>query len=419
MFGTHKMVGGLFVLDPDTYSIGGQFIDRRVVGSRIQAVASANLIVNRETGTPEGSFGALYYGQPLYAAEAEWAWKAMVIWFDEIFRSYIGTSIRRYDSPRTPGDDDIPYAYDSARWFAAYSVTRSFGHRTKHDVSTGVELDRRKFSLQDRSRFDPAAARDFEHLEMPVSDTRVSPFLQLRSYVTDYHRVLDFETLGLQEDFRLGHEAVVRVYPASRDVMSTRNLLGTYAGLAYTLPVGDGLARVGGASMIQKSTRNGTEASVQLNARLVTPRLGFGRLVYDGLLINHYENYLNDRVTVGGDDRLRGYPPQAFIGKDLLASNLEYRSRPLQLWSVQVGGAAFYDTADAFDGFGELRLKQSVGIGFRAVFPQAERIVFRADYGVPIEHGGLVFPGALFVSFGQAFAMPGLPPPSQETEFKE
>jgi hypothetical protein len=158
---------------------------------------------------------------------------------------------------------------------------------------------------------------------------------------------------------------------------------------------------------------------VQLNARVVTPRLGFGRVVYDGLLLNHYENYLNDRNTVGGDGRLRGYPPQSFIGKDVVASNVEYRSRPFQVWSVQVGGAVFYDVADAFDGFRDLHLKQSTGLGFRAVFPQAERIVFRADWGVPILSDGLYFPGTFYATFGQAFDMPRLPAPSLGSSLSE
>lgn len=418
MFGTHKTVGALFILNPDTYSIGGMFLDRRVAGSRIQSTLSANLIVNRESGSPEGSFGTLYYGQPLFSAEAEWGFKAMVVWFDQIYRSFVGTELRTFDSARTPGDDAIPYVYDAARWFSAYSVARSFGRRIKHDLSTGVEIDRRRFAVRDSSGFDPVAVDDFRRSEMPVSDTRVSPFFEVRSHTSEYARVLDFETLGLQEDFRLGHEAVVRLYPASRDVASTRNMLGAHTGLGYTLPFGDGLARVLGASTIEKSTSAKTDATVQLNARLVTPRLGFGRFVYDGLLINHYENYLNDRFTLGGDGRLRGYPPKAFIGKDVLACNFEYRSRPLQIWSVQVGGALFYDMGDAFDGMQDLDLKHATGIGFRAVFPQAERIIFRADLGFPLVDGRPTG-SSFFMTFGQAFDMPLLPAPTLETTYRE
>lgn len=419
MFGTHKMLGALFILEQDTYSLGGVYMDRRVAGSRIQGVASANLIVNRDTGKPEGSFGTLFYGEPQYSAEQKWSWKTVVIWYDEIYRAYVGLRLRTFDSSTTAGDDAIPWVYDAARWFSAYSVTRSFGRRLKHDVSTGLEIDRRRYELRDTTGFALSALRDFRSTALPVTDTRVSPFLQLRSYTSDYKHVHDFETLGLEEDFRLGHEAVMRVYPASRDVASSRDMLGTHAALGYTLPIGNGIARAIAASTVEKSTQAETDATLQLATRFVTPRVGFGRFVYDGVMVNHYENYLNDQLAVGGDGRLRGYPPQAFIGKDVLASNLEFRTRPVQLWSVQLGGAAFWDAADAFDGMADLKLKHGVGIGFRSVFPQAERIVFRADYGVPVTSSGFVFPGSLFIAFGQAFGMPTVPAPTLETEYRE
>ncbi len=420
MFGTHKTLGGLFILEPDTYSIGAQFIDRRVAGSRIQAVVSANLIVNRDSGHPEGSFGTLSYGQPLYSAQTRWAWKTIVIWYDEIYRSYVGTDLRRYDAPSTPGNDAIPYVYSTERWFGAYSLTRSFGLENKHDISFGIEVDRRRARVEPEPGANPQAVRDFVREEVPVSDTRLSPFVELRSYTSRYHRVLDFESLGLQEDFRLGHEAIVRVYPASRELVSSRDLLGTYTALGYTFPLGDGLLRLLGANTVELAKRDPeTDATGQVDLRVVTPRVGFGRFVYDGIAINHYRNYLNERLALGGDTRLRGYAPKAFLGKDAVAQNIEFRTRPLHFLSVLFGAAVFYDMGDAFDGFDDLHLKQSTGFGFRAVFPQAQRIAFRADWGFPIEGGGLRFPGSLFVTFGQAFDMPNLPAPTLGTEYPE
>ena len=45
-----------------------------------------------------------------------------------------------------------------------------------------------------------------------------------------------------------------------------------------------------------------------------------------------------------------------------------------------------------------------------------DRIVFRADWGVPLSPGYRTFPGAFFVSFAQAFAMPQVVAPSVLTE---
>lgn len=421
MFGGHKTVGALFVLEPDTYSLGAQYIDRRVAGSRIETLVSANIIINRESGDPEGSFGSFLYGQPLYSAESEWAWKTLVVWYDEIFRSYIGTQLRTYDAPSTTADDQIPYVYDASRWFGAYALTRSFGRRMKHDISFGVELDRRKSKVNPNANVDPRATADFIREEVPVSDTRLSPFVELRSYTSEYKRVLDFETLGLQEDFRLGHEAVVRVFPASTEVVSSRDLIGTYAALGYTFPLGDGLLRLLAANTVQLATRreSETDATGQLNARVVTPRVVIGRFVYDSILVNHYHNYLNERLALGGDTRLRGYAPKADLGKDAFAQNIEFRTRPVQILSALFGGALFYDMGDAFDGFDEFHMNQSAGLGLRAVFPQAQRLAFRADWGFPIQDGKVRFPGSLFVTFGQAFDMPNLPVPSLAADYGE
>ena len=419
LFGTHTTIAGLFILEPDTYSLGGIFINRRVVGSRIQALVSGNVIFNRDSGSPEGSFGALSYGQPLYSVDTEWAWKTQVVWRNEIVRLYSGNTLITFDAEATPADDAIPYVYDSERWFSSYALTRSFGRVHKHDISIGAELDHRKFAPRGLENVTPAAASEFIRSEVPVSDTRVSPFVELRSYTSDYLRVLDFNTLGLQEDYRLGHEAILRVYPAHQEVVSTRSLVGVFSALGYTVPLGDGLARLIGSHLVELSTPEDTEALAQADFRVVTPRIGIGRFVYDGAVANRHQNHLNERFALGGSTRLRGYPPLSFIGKDFVAQNVEFRSRPVEILSAQLGGALFWDVGDAFDGFEEARLKQSVGLGARMLFPQAERIVFRIDWGFPVSDGYNTFPGSLFATFGQAFAMPTVTPPTLAAQYAE
>jgi hypothetical protein len=50
------------------------------------------------------------------------------------------------------------------------------------------------------------------------------------------------------------------------------------------------------------------------------------------------------------------------------------------------------------------------------LFPEFDRIVFRADWGFPLSPGYATFPGAFFVSFAQAFPMPAVAPPDVLTE---
>jgi hypothetical protein len=430
LLGTHTSIGAVFILEPDTYSGGFVLRHPRVAGSRIETRAAANIVWNRDTGEDEGSFGFFYYGQPLYSIETEWAWVSALTWSTAIARRFIGLTLRRYDgrpraerivTPACPQGDPrcIPYTYHAERQLAEYQVTRSFGRAYKRDISVGVEANRRAYRSEDLSGYDPAAAAAFVNNAIPISDTLLSPFLQVRSYESRYLSVLDFNTLGLQEDYRLGHEVILRGYTAAEAVGSTRDMIGTFAALSYTLPLGNGLARAVGVSVIEYDLQGRNDASAELGLRLVTPRLGFGRFVYDGAVFNRYYDYLNREVSIGGDTRLRGYPPEEFLGKDMVASNVEFRSRSIEILSAHCGVAAFYDAGDAFDGFDNLELKHGIGLGLRIVFTQANRAVFRADWGFPLSAGYATFPGAVFVTFAQAFGMPQLTPPSITSTFVE
>ena len=84
---------------------------------------------------------------------------------------------------------------------------------------------------------------------------------------------------------------------------------------------------------------------------------------------------------------------------------MELRSRPLALLgSLQLAGVLFYDVGDAFDRWAELRLHHAVGAGARLLLPQLDRIVVRADLGVPLARPAGVDPVGFYATFGQAFA---------------
>ena len=61
--------------------------------------------------------------------------------------------------------------------------------------------------------------------------------------------------------------------------------------------------------------------------------------MFDAAGVYRYRNYLNRQTFVGGEGRLRGYPSSYLTGKDWFASNIEFRSRPVELFSIQLGGA--------------------------------------------------------------------------------
>jgi hypothetical protein len=415
--GRHHSASLLFSLDPATYTFGGAYKVPRIADSWIGASVAANFIVNRHTGKFEGSYGTLSYGQPLYSTKAKWAWGADARWDSEISRRFIGIRERTFDSKLTPQKDAIPYEYKAEDLAAEYFVTRSFGDRIKHDFTFGAEARRAAYRPPTVAGVDPRALADFQANVMPVSDKRIYPFLEYETYSTRFMSVLDMNTLGLQEDFRVGHDVFVKIYPVLEAFGSSRTYFGASAGAAYTVRLGDGLARAWAQGTVEANAKRVYDASIEGGLRLVTPKFVIGRIVVDGVVLERPENFLNARTSIGGGGRLRGYPSGAFIGENFFANNIEFRTRALELWTIQTGAVLFYDTGAAFDRGKFPDLKHSIGVGLRVLFPQLDRSTFRLDWGLPMSKApelGITrpFPGDVVFTFGQAFPMPGVSPPS-------
>ncbi|HPB96658.1 MAG TPA: BamA/TamA family outer membrane protein [Polyangiaceae bacterium] len=413
LFGSHHTASARFELNPAAWSTGALYIVPRLTDHLLSASASANIIVNRDSGQTEGSFGGISLGRPLIMSQTPWSWQTSTSWRVQTTRRFVAARLATFDATVTPEDDEIPYEYRTRRWLHRSSVTRSYGWAVKNDVSFGAEYDRRQYALPP-SHARAEALQEFRDKRMPTSFTRLSPFVEYAGYTTDFMRVLDFETLGLQEDFRLGHSAIVKLYPASEALGSTRTLFGAFAAAQYTLPFVDGLVRANIESATEWEPDGLASGSIQGRWRVITPRLGFGRLLVDALVLHRYRNFLNELEILGGQGRLRGYPSNYFVGQDVVVNNLEFRSRPLEILTLQLEGAVFYDAGVIRDRGKPFDVYQSTGFGMRALFPQLDRVVFRVDVGFPLAEGGLpagVAPAAFYAALEQAFPMPNITSP--------
>jgi hypothetical protein len=424
LFGTHQAVRADLFYEPDAVTLGLAYTIPRLDTSRIAIVANADVMVNNRTGDAEGTYGSLVAGEPLYSGLADWSWDATVQWEDVIARRYVNAQLSTYVDPTT--QRAVPYLYRTDLYGAQYELTRSFGWETKHDITLAAGVLRTVYRVPGAG-LNPTAVADFIRDRVPLSDTSVGPSLRYRTYAKRYLRVIDFDSLALQEDYGLGHEIVVRAYPSFRALGGSRDVFGLDAAAQYTFAVRDGLMRV------SFSTSNGIEPTRLADseivpwAHFVTPTIAnLGRIVVDGGLDYRPRNYLRNYEFVGGDDRVRGFPTNFFVGKDMVAYSIELRSRPVEILSCQIAGVAFYDVADAFNGFSQLEPYQSAGFGFRGMFPWLDRVVFRGDLGFPLKRpvdpstGALVPPVGFIFSFGQAFGVPSVAPaqvlPTEQSE---
>jgi len=64
--------------------------------------------------------------------------------------------------------------------------------------------------------------------------------------------------------------------------------------------------------------------------------------------------------------------------------NVELRSRPLQVSTLQMAAVIFHDIGNAVSSFSTLAPRSSIGTGLRILFPQLDRSVLRFDVAVPL-----------------------------------
>jgi outer membrane protein assembly factor BamA len=205
----------------------------------------------------------------------------------------------------------------------------------------------------------------------------------------------------------------VKLYPVLNEMASRSQFMGVYAEAGYTIPIRDGILRADVQTVTETTFQdaNVIQGVVDADLYFASPRTPIGRVVFAARLVDRYANYLNTVSYLGADTRLRGYPSSYFVGQNLVAANLEYRSRPFEILKVQLAGVAFYDAGQAFDSWSAFNPVHDVGFGVRALFPTFDRIVFRADVGFPISQSPLpagVGPATFFITFGQAFPLPAL-----------
>jgi len=410
--GFHHTGRTQFTYQPESLTFGAGYKIPRFGTSWVGASTDFGATVNRRSGELEGGVVKAAIAQPLYSTRTPWAWGVSGGGSTGFTRRYSNATL--FVDPRTK----VPFEYRTSSASLNASLVRSFGWQYKFDISFGVGVTHTRNESPQDPRLDPAKVAEFVQRNVPIGETRLGPFVNLHTYTTNFVTITDFGTLGLQEDYRLGHDlyvAPVTVLPGS-----TRSLTGWSAGAQYTWALRDGLVRAFSESFGELQLEGGdgktrlTDASVSGGLHVVTPRLKIGRLVFTATASNRYENYLNSLVFLGGEGRLRGYPTSYFAGKDSVVANFEFRSRPVEILSCQVGGVLFYDVGDAMTGFDKLRVKQSLGAGLRVLLPQFNRSVFRADIGFPMDRGPFggrsapIDPLNFYVAFEQAFGFGGI-----------
>jgi hypothetical protein len=479
LFGSHQVLTSNLTFTPNQYWLGGSYRYPRIGGSQINAYVSSNVGFHCVSQELEYASGAFQYGQPLYSADAQWSWQVASTWSRQVIRPKSGVDALGRGMPicsdgkarefevevQVPSAEGTPsrqvqvvfknqLQLESLRGQAV--LTRSFFRENKLNLSTGMEVERQRISRlglePERTRMrtpgndpmdptgtgleavDPVAYALARARLYPSGERRISPYAQVHSYSNRWLRMLNYDSLGLQEDWRMGHDAYLRVYPAFHP-LSSHDLVGLFASSSYAWPLAGGFFKVLGGAQLEigrfrepvANRRSGdslTEAQWQGGIHWVSPSFVIGRLVTDGSILYRPQRQFLGDLTTGGASRLRGFGDVEFRGAGVVNANVELRSKPLSVFEVNTGLVAFVDSGGALDPpvvdssvssvTDDPAERQrflggtSVGLGVRILAPQLDREVFRVDFGFPVREGGLGF--GWFATFGQAFGSPSAVP---------
>lgn len=413
----------------------------------------------RSTGDLEGFYAQLQLTRPLYSLDTRWGFSAWVEADMRQVRRYrynsgsaaprgerTGLSLRTDTFTGHHAEPVVPRVYDARIVRGQASYTRSFGRTSKKDLTGGGGFHAASYRHPDDFPFPDEVLRWHAANYLPRSEDATYLFVKGRARAARYVRLLDVQGFALSEDYSLGHDVTLELRLAANVDDAAQSYFAGAFSSQYTWYFARDLLQVwlAASSRLQPGQRElslaegGTgdydgpwaNTEISVGIRNVSPPLWIGR-VHGRLSLQTRRNDLNQqRLLLGGGadydttephttessfrrylPALRGYPADQFEGDGLAVLNLEYRTRPLNLWTLHLGLVLFYDGGGVFGGPDPLdtqrelawRYHHSVGIGVRGYFPQFDKESLRIDFAVPLTSDRGAPSTWLSLSFKQVF----------------
>jgi len=391
------------ILRLDTVTVGQSFVERRLFGSRLYFGETAAIILNRQTGAPEGTVGGASFGQPIITLDQQWGALVTGDWNVRRRRVFRGATIWQLPYPDEGGSETVPYVYDVREGSVEGQVTRSWGRALKVDLTSSVGGYVRQYAPPNDF---PLTTEQREWLTanyLPRSENVTYLQAYARAYPANFQVLRNIETYQLSEDYQIGWLVQGGARWALPLPFAPNHFVELGAAMRYRFYKADDLFTVSLAGAVRLRPGQ-TAANQRVAAEVInySPEFYGGRFVARVLVDFKFNDLDNRQLLLGGSTGLRGAYPDQLSGPQLVLGNFEYRARAFELWTTWIGLVLFYDVGSAFEA--KPAFVHSTGIGFRILLPQLNREVLRIDFGFVIN--GPV-PGAdrIVASWGQATAI--------------
>lgn len=405
LFGRDKQLALRWDRDPKAWSLGEVYYDRRVANHALALTQSFDVIFNQESGEAEGSQGSLYFGRPFYDLGQRISFGLTASYAVFVARRLRGTEIiavRPTADGLRPCDPGEPRCYlqtwDEQQVGTTASVSYRIGQRTKQTFGFELGFSNRDVEPNEETLVLSGSRAEVEDDVLPRVRRQVFPKLSYSMSLPRYAAFENLSTFGQTESVRVGPELGATMSMPLSAFGSSSDSVVFSAGTGYVWSEHDALAEASVSSSTRLEDGRARDQHTSLLLRGATPPLVFGRFVAVASYTGRRRDSGRSVVSLGGDNGLRGYDAAAIyvFGGSKVYANFEYRSLPLVVQSVHLGGVLFYDVGGVYDSIDTLGVKHSIGAGLRLLFPQFNRYPFRVDMGFPLGDGGF----ALGLSYG-------------------
>ena len=425
LFGWRKYMAAVFVMDQGEMSLGPNYSDPNILGTRLKLEAAFYWLWKRDAGQfnpgpHEGTSSRFHLEYPLYSLASRWGAAVDFSHFDGVYRRFFGTDLFRIPldgisrSICNPGPYDpagVPWMYRLKAINTSEMVTRSFPRPSViQRVSAGHELALLRPSFTpDFPYADGSIERSqFAQEVFPLSERISDLFLRYELFTPRYRTYRDLNTFDFREDIRLGPSLSLKAGRASTLIGSDKDLTLFQTSLDLAADWWGGLQSVGGSWEARLAGDELTDQLVRGRVTLATPVLArVFRVVAAGNVAFLYENRRNRYFVEGGDTGLRGYPVGEFVGCGAeFIGHVEVRTMALKLAFLRLGGLVFFDAGDAAANAQSLTFYDDVGFGLRLLIPQLNTYALRADWAFPLRPApGMPagWPGRMTFGFRQVF----------------
>jgi outer membrane protein assembly factor BamA len=412
LLGRRDVLSAALSMDQGAIALGPVFIDKNLMGERLDLRAQVSDILTRDELTEhgklssEGTQSTITLTRPLWSLATEWAGGASFSHRFAIDRQFKGTGLRTFDyiDPVEMTTTSFGRQYRMRRWTTQVYVTRQWGTELKHQLSFGHSVTSQRPRPLDDFTGDAAQRAAFIANVLPRSEVTSVPFIQYAVFTPRYRTLRNIATFDLAEDARIGPDFEASLGFGLAVLGSDHNFQRLASSAGWTFPWSrDGFVRVSGGLGGRYQDGELIDNTATGAVRTATPPIaGRVRFHAQASLSTRWNDTQNQFFAIGSDTGLRGYGINAFSGQRLFSFQIEARTLPYPIWVLRLGGVVFYDLGGAADLLAELPLHQDAGLGLRMLIPQTSAQLLKFDFAVPfdgIRRGQLQF----LAGFGSEF----------------